>query len=69
VENVRYGKAGVTRIRVRARPGCERDGADISGLRVASGRNCAKDASAEPSAAAPATMMTAVVRVIFVLTR
>jgi hypothetical protein len=54
---------------VRARAGCERDGADISGLRVASGANCAKDASAEPSVAAPATMMTAVVRVIFALAR
>jgi hypothetical protein len=54
---------------VRARAGCERDGADISGLRVASGANCAKDASAEPSAAAPATMMTAIARVIFALAR
>jgi hypothetical protein len=54
---------------VRARAGGERDGAAISGLRVASGRNCAKDASAEPSAAALATMMAAVARIIFALSR
>src|SRR4029450_3356248 len=46
-------------MRVRARPVRGLDGADSSGLRVASGANCAKDASAEPSMAAAATIMTA----------
>src|SRR5262249_47941176 len=51
------------------RAGGEREGADASGLRVASGRNGARVAWAEPSAAAPATMMTAVARLIFALAR
>jgi predicted Zn-dependent protease with MMP-like domain len=49
-------------MRVRARPGRGFDGADTSG--VVSDGNCAKATSAEPSAVAPATMMTAVVRFI-----
>jgi hypothetical protein len=49
-------------MRVRARAGRWVDGADSSVLRGVSGRNCAKDAGAELSAAAPATMMTAAIR-------
>jgi hypothetical protein len=55
---------------VRARAACERDGADISGLGVASGGNCARDSGAAASAAAPATtMIAAVARIIFALAR
>jgi len=49
-------------MRVRARAGRCVDGADSSVLRGVSDGNCAKDAGAEVSAAAPATRMTVAIR-------
>jgi predicted Zn-dependent protease with MMP-like domain len=49
-------------MRVRGRAGRCVDGADSSGLRGVSNGNCAKDEDAETSTAAPATMMSAAIR-------